>query len=140
MVTPGGRRQLERPGVRTIQAEADPRRVIEQWLVTSRAIVDRIGPLMRVLRGAVSTDVEVAAQWKTNQDQTRAAYGFLVGLLVERGALRDGLGAEQARDVAFVISNVEAYLQHTDVCGWTADEWQQRTAALLAGALLPPAA
>ena len=140
MVTPGGRGQLERPWVRTIQAEADPRRVIEQWLVTSRAIVDRIGPLMRVLRGAVSTDVEVAAQWKTNHDQTWAAYGFLVGLLVERGALRDGLGAERARDVAFVISYVEAYLQHTDVCGWTADEWQQRTAALLTGALLPPAA
>src|SRR3954464_7503131 len=131
---------LERPWVREIQEESDPRRIIERWLVTSRAIVDRIAPLMRVVRGATSTDAEVAAQWATNQAQTRTAYGFLIGLLAERGALRTGLDAEQARDIAFVLSNVEAYLQYTDVCGWTADEWQERTAAVLAGALLSPVA
>jgi AcrR family transcriptional regulator len=129
---------LERPWVREIQEEPDPRRVIDRWLVTSRAILDRVGPLMRVLRGATSTDAEVAAQWEANQHQTRTAYGFLIGLLAERGALRPGLDAEQARDIAFVLSNVEAYLQYTDVCGWTADEWQERTAAVLAGALLAP--
>ena len=127
---------LERPWVREIQEEADPRRVIERWLVMSREILDRIGPLMRVLRGATSTDAEVAAQWETNQEQTRTAYGFLIGLLADRGALRPGLDAEQARDIAFVISNVEAYLQYTDVCGWTAEQWQERTAAMLADVLL----
>jgi AcrR family transcriptional regulator len=131
---------LERPWVREIQEEADPRRIIERWLVTSREILDRIAPLMRVLRGATSTDAEVAAQWETNQDQTRTAHGFLIGLLAERGALRTGLDAEQARDIAFVIGNVEAYLQYTDVCGWTMDEWQERTASVLAGALLSPVA
>src|SRR4051795_6359039 len=131
---------LERPWVREIQEEADPRRIIERWLVASRAILGRIAPLMRVVRGATSTDAEVAAQWETNQEQTRTAYGFLIALLVERGALRPGLDAEQARDIAFVISNVEAYVQYTDVCGWTVDEWQERTAAVLAGALLSPGA
>jgi AcrR family transcriptional regulator len=131
---------MERPWVREIQEEADPRRIIERWLVASRAILGRIAPLMRVVRGATSTDAEVAAQWQTNQDQTRTAYGFLVGLLAESGALRAGLDAEQARDIAFVISNVEAYLQYTDVCGWTMDQWQEQTAAVLAGALLSPGA
>src|SRR3954468_7168726 len=91
---------LERPWLTQIQEESDPRRIIERWLVTSRAIVDRIAPLMRVVRGATSTDAEVAAQWATNQAQTRTAYGFLIGLLAERGALRTGLDAEQARDIA----------------------------------------
>jgi AcrR family transcriptional regulator len=131
---------LERPWVREIQEESDPRRVIERWLVTSRAILERIAPLMRVVRGATSTDAEVAAQWTTNQEQTRTAYGFLIGLLVARGALRPGLDAGQAGDIAFVSSNVEAYLQYTDVCGWTTDEWQERTAALLAATLLAPEA
>jgi len=130
---------LDRPWVREIQQEADPRRVIERWVVMGRVILDRIAPLMRVLRGATSTDAEVAAQWETNQQQTRTAHGFLVGLLAERGALRPGLDPEQARDIAFVIGNVETYLQYIDVCGWTPDEWQQRTAAVMAGALLPPA-
>src|SRR3954454_1524170 len=60
---------LERPWVREIQEETAPRRIIERWLVTSRAILDRVAPLMRVVRGATSTDAEVAAQWETNQEQ-----------------------------------------------------------------------
>src|SRR3954451_8842368 len=91
---------LERPWAREIQQEADPRRIIERWLVTGREIVDRVAPLMRVVRGATSTDAEVAAQWNANQEQTRTAYGFLIGLLAERSALRPGLDAEQARDIA----------------------------------------
>jgi hypothetical protein len=91
---------------------------------------------MRVVRGATGTDPAVAAQWDTNQAQTRAAHGLLVELLDRRGALRPGLDVEQARDIAFVLGNAETYLQFTDVCGWTADEWQERTVATLAATLL----
>jgi AcrR family transcriptional regulator len=131
---------LERPWIRQIQAETDPVRIIELWLDTGRVILDRIAPLMRVVRGATGTDPEVAAQWDTNQDQTRRAHGFLAELLARRGALKPGLEVEQARDIAFVLGNVETYLQFTDVCGWTTDEWQRRTAGLLTAALLaaPP--
>jgi AcrR family transcriptional regulator len=129
---------MDRPWVQEIRQETDPVRIIELWLITGRTILDRIVPLMRVLRGATGTDPEVAAQWDTNQAQTRAAHGFLVELLAERGALRPGLDVEQARDLAFVLSNVETYLQFTDVCGWTPDQWQERTAAVLTAALLAP--
>jgi AcrR family transcriptional regulator len=129
---------MDRPWVKEIQEEADPVRIIVLWLATGRAVLDRIAPLMRVVRGATSTDSEVAAQWDTNQAQTRSAYGFLADLLARRGALRPGLDVEQARDIAFVLSNAETYLQFTDVCGWTPDEWQERTAAMLTVALLAP--
>jgi AcrR family transcriptional regulator len=127
---------MERPWVREIREETDPARIIELWMRIGRQIVDRVAPLMRVVRGATSTDPEVAAQWDTNQEQTRAAYGFLIGLLADRDALRPGLTADRARDVAFVLGNVETYLQFADVCGWTADEWQRQTGATLAAALL----
>lgn len=127
---------LERPWMTRIQEETDPVRIIELWLDTSRAILERIAPLMRVVRGATGTDPEVAAQWDTNQDQTRTAHRFFAELLAKRGALKPGLEVDEARDVAFVLSNVETYLQFTDVCGWTTDQWQHRTAALLTAALL----
>ncbi|MEV6493654.1 helix-turn-helix domain-containing protein [Actinoplanes sp. NPDC051633] len=127
---------MERPWVREIREETDPARIIELWMRIGREIVDRVAPLMRVVRGATSTDPEVAAQWDTNQEQTRAAYGFLIGLLADRNALRPGLTADRARDVAFVLGNVETYLLFADVCGWTADEWQRQTGATLAAALL----
>jgi AcrR family transcriptional regulator len=127
---------LDRPWVKEIQQETDPVRIIALWLATGRVILDRIAPLMRVVRGATGTDPEVAAQWDTNQAQTRMAHGFLAELLARRGALKPGLDVEQARDIAFVIGNAETYLQFTDVCEWTPDEWQQRTAAVLTAALV----
>ncbi|WP_327003712.1 TetR/AcrR family transcriptional regulator [Dactylosporangium sp. NBC_01737] len=127
---------LERPWIEQIQQETDPQRIIELWMVTGRAIVERVAPLMRVVRGATGTDPELAAQWDTNQQQTRTAYGFLVQLLAGRDALRPGLGVDQAVDIAFVLGNVETYLQFSEVCGWTLDEWQQRVGELLGAALL----
>jgi len=127
---------MERPWVTEIQQETDPRRIIVLWLATARTIHDRIAPLMRVVRGATGTDPEVAAQWDTNQAQTRSANGFFAELLDRRGALKPGLDVERARDIAFVLSNAETYLQFTDVCEWTPDEWQQRTEAMLTAALL----
>ncbi len=127
---------LARPWAEQIRQETDPRQIIALWMVTSRAIVERVAPLMRVVRGATGTDPELAAQWDTNQQQTRTAFGFLVQLLADRDALTPGLGVDQAVDIAFVISNVETYLQFSDVCGWTLDEWQQRTGELLGAALV----
>jgi AcrR family transcriptional regulator len=129
---------MERPWVKEIEEETDPVRIIVLWLATGRVILDRIAPLMRVVRGATGTDPEVAAQWDTNQAQTRAAHGFLADLLARRGALKPGMDVEQARDIAFVLSNAETYLQFTDVCEWTPDEWQERTAAVLTAALVAP--
>jgi hypothetical protein len=62
---------------------------------------------------------------------------MLAQLLADLGALRPGLDVERARDIAFVVGNVETYLQFTDVCGWTPDEWREHTARILAAALLP---
>jgi AcrR family transcriptional regulator len=127
---------LERPWMTRIQDETDPRRVIELWLTSSRGILERVAPLMRVVRGATGTDPELAAQWNTNQQQTRTAYAVLARLLAERGALKSGVDVQQAADIAFVIGNVETYLQFSDVCGWTLDQWQERTSAILSAALL----
>ncbi|PRX18271.1 hypothetical protein CLV67_113104 [Actinoplanes italicus] len=91
---------------------------------------------MRVMRGATGTDPELAAPWETNQQQTRSAHGMLAGLLAGRDALRPGLDADQARDIAFVLMNVETYPQYADACGWTPDQWTERTAAIVTGALL----
>jgi AcrR family transcriptional regulator len=127
---------LERPWVTEIRQEPDPRRIIDLWLTGGRDVLERVAPLMRVVRSATGTDPELAAQWDTHQEQTRTAHAMLVDLLAERGALRPGLDAGEARDLAFVLSNAETYLQFSDVCGWTLEQWQHRIGATLAAALL----
>src|SRR3954454_19480659 len=42
---------LDRPWLAEMHQEADPRRIIELWLVNGRSIVERVAPLMRVVRG-----------------------------------------------------------------------------------------
>ena len=127
---------LERPWFKQIQEETEPRRIIHRWLDGSRQIVHRVAPLMRVMRGAIGTDPELAAQWETNQQQTRTAYAVLAQLLAARDALKPGIDVDLARDIAFTVTNVESYLQFTDVCGWTPDQWQERTADILTACLL----
>jgi len=127
---------LERPWVAEIRQEPDPRRIIALWMANGRTIVRRVAPLMRVVRGATGTDPELAAQWDTNQEQTRSAYAMLARLLADRGALDPAIDVDQARDIAFVVANVESYLQFSDVCGWTLDQWQERVTTVLTAALL----
>ena len=127
---------LERPWLRQIQQETEPRRIIQLWLANSRQVLHRVAPLMRVMRGATGTDPELAAQWHTNQQQTRTAFAVLAQLLADRGALNPAIDVDQARDIAFVITNVESYLQFSDVCGWTLDQWQERVATVLTAALV----
>ncbi len=127
---------LERPWVAQLRQEPDPQRIIALWLAHGRTIVHRVAPLMRVVRGATGTDPELAAQWDTNQQQTRSAYAVLARLLADRGALHPAIDVDQARDIAFVVANVESYLQFSDVCGWTLDQWQERTTTVLTAALL----
>ncbi|MET7421086.1 hypothetical protein [Dactylosporangium sp. NPDC005555] len=54
---------------------------------------------------------------------------MLAGFVAARGALKPGMDVEQARDIAFIVTNVESYLQFTDVCGWIPR--QERTACWL---------
>lgn len=127
---------MERPWVVQMRRETDPRRIIELWMVGGREIMLRVAPMMRVMRGASGTDVDLAGQWRTNQEQTRTAYAMLIDLLARRGALRPELDPDVARDMAFTVAGVDTYLTVTDVCGWTPDEWEERTSGILAAILL----
>src|SRR5689334_20917060 len=40
---------LERPWLTRVREEPDPRRIVHLWLETSRTIVERVAPLMRVV-------------------------------------------------------------------------------------------
>src|SRR2546423_12109583 len=59
---------LERPWLKQIQQETEPRRIIQLWLANSRQILHRVAPLMRVMRRAPRTDPPLAAQGGTHPE------------------------------------------------------------------------
>jgi AcrR family transcriptional regulator len=127
---------LDRPWFQEMTAEPDPVRVIELWTVGSRQILERVGPLLAVVRGALGTDPDLAAQWDLNQGQRRTAYRALADMLAQRDALRSGLTAADAADLAFLISSAENYILATHTLGWTPERWRHTTASQLTRALL----
>ena len=127
---------LDRPWLEELSAEQDPVRVIELWMRGGREILERVAPLLAVVRGTVGTDPDLAAQWEINEGQRRTAFRVLADLLADRAALRAGLTVQDAADLAFLIASAENYIVATDTLGWTPEYWQRATTMLLVGGLL----
>ena len=129
---------LDRPWLAELSAEPDPVRVIELWCRGAREILERVAPLLAVVRGTAGTDPDLAAQWAVNESQRRTAFRPLADLLAERGALCPELTTQDAADLAFLISSAENYIIATRVLGWAPERWQRATTRQLAQGLLAP--
>jgi AcrR family transcriptional regulator len=127
---------LERPWMDRLKAEPDPLRMIELWVANGRKILERIAPIMAVIRGTIGTDPDLAAQWHLNEQQRRTAHNALAQVLADRGVLVAGFTCQDAGDLAFLITSVEGYLLATTTLGWTPEHWERTTVSILASTLL----
>ena len=89
----------ERPQIRAMIEEPNPRRQVALYAATQPGIHRRAGPLLRALRDAAETDKELRKLWDEMEAWRLDGQGRMAGMLAERGALRDGLSVEAARDV-----------------------------------------
>jgi AcrR family transcriptional regulator len=117
-----------------IAAEARPARKLELFAAWSRELFTA----SRDILGAVHRGPAVTELAAVGDRRRRRAIEALVAGLAEAGALRDGLTPPQAADRAWILTGPEVYL-HAASCGWTAEQYQEWLAGLLAGQLLPGA-
>lgn len=129
---------LERPWIDRVKAEPDPHRTIELWVANSRSIMERVAPILRVIRGTVGADPDLAAQWDVNEHQRRAAHAALAQILADRGVLKTSLTSQDAADLTFLIVSVEGYFLATTTLGWPPEHWQRTTVSILTNTLLDP--
>jgi TetR/AcrR family transcriptional regulator, regulator of autoinduction and epiphytic fitness len=127
----------QRPAVRAVIEETDPRRQLQGYAATQPGIHARMGPLMRVLAGAAATDAHLADVLREMEDFRHAGLGRFAQLLADRGALRPGLGAEHARDILWTLCSNAVYDQLVTQCGWAPEQYQTWLADTLTRALLP---
>ena len=127
----------ERPAIRAIIEEPDPRRQIELYAATQPGIHRRSGPLLRALRDAAAADKELASLWKGIEEQRLGGQGRVAGMLAERGALGPGLAVDEARDVIWTLCSLAVYDLLVVERGWTSERYEQWLAANLAANLLP---
>ena len=127
----------ERPAIRAVIEEQDPRRQLELYAATQPGIHRRSGPLLRALLGAAAADPELKVLWDEVEAGRLAGQGRLAGLLAERGSLREGLSVEDARDVIWTLCSLAVHDMLVVTRAWTSERYQSWLATVLARELLP---
>jgi AcrR family transcriptional regulator len=129
----------ERPAIRAMIEEPDPRRQIELYAATQPGIHRRSGPLFRALSGAAATNPELKVLWDEMEAWRLQGQGRFVGMLAERGVLEPGVSVEQARDLVWTLCSLAVHDLLVVERGWTAEDYQDWLASALTCAVLPGA-
>ncbi len=127
----------ERPAIRAVIEEQDPRRQIALYVATQPGIHRRSGPLLRALLGAVPTDLELKALWEEMETWRLEGQGRFVAMLAERGRLRPGVSVEDARDVVWTLCSLALHDLLVVARGWPSERYQAWLTAALIRELLP---
>jgi AcrR family transcriptional regulator len=128
----------ERDWFRAVVEEPDPERRLRLNARNSRAVKERAGSLLAVVRDAAPVDPEIDALWQRIEREFRANQRAVVELLHTQGALREGLDVERAADVLWALNHPSLYWLLVGERGWSGDEYEAWLADLHCAHLLAP--
>ncbi|HKB18862.1 MAG TPA: helix-turn-helix domain-containing protein [Candidatus Dormibacteraeota bacterium] len=114
----------QRPAVRKMAEEPDPRRLLELHAATQPGIHARSGPYDRVLREAASADPDLADVWRQLEAQRLTGMRRLAQRLHDLGALRPGLSVEKARDILWTVNSHAVYDLLVVERGWPPERYR----------------
>ena len=115
----------ERPWFRAVLDEPDPERQLRLTAQTSRAVKERIGPMLGVIRNAAGVDADAAVLWARIQSDFHDNQRAIVESLLQKGALRRDLDAARATDILWTLNNPEVWLLLVGERGWRPDQFEQ---------------
>jgi AcrR family transcriptional regulator len=127
----------DRPAIRALIEEPEPRRQIALYVATQPGIHRRSGPLLRALRDGMAADAELRGVWDEMEAWRLEGQGRFVAMLAEKGALRAGLSVEQARDVVWTLCSLAVHDLLVVERGWTSERYQEWLTAAITCELLP---
>jgi AcrR family transcriptional regulator len=130
---------LERESTLRLQAEPDPRRVLDELAHVVRQIHERLAPLFDVLRDGARTDSDLLALSNDLEQRRVGHMRALAADLAAKGGLRPGLSIEKAGDVFWGTISTEFYLLWVRGRGWSPDEFERWLADMWKRLLLPEA-
>ena len=114
----------ERPAIRAIRDEPDPRKQVARYAATQPGIHRRAGPLLRALRDAKASDPELQRLWDEMEAWRLEGQGRFVHMLAERGALTPNLPLDRAIDVAWMLCSLAIYDLLVVDRGWSDERYR----------------
>jgi AcrR family transcriptional regulator len=128
----------DRPQVRTLLAEPDPREQLAGFVAITAQVNARIAPLYRVLVSAAGTDADAAALLDTLTGQRQQGQRLVARSLASARALRPGIRERDAADIIHALLSPELYRLLVIDRGWEPERYQPWLTTTLVDQLLPP--
>lgn len=131
---PVGRREW----YRSLLEEPDPERQVRLLAGSSRAVKERIGKLLGVIRHAAPVDADIAALWARIESEFYDNQRLVVESLAEKKALREGLDVTGGADILWTLNHPDVWLLLVGERGWTPERFEQWLGDTVCAQLLRP--
>ncbi|MGH2841144.1 MAG: TetR/AcrR family transcriptional regulator [Solirubrobacteraceae bacterium] len=116
--------------------EPDPERQLRLNARNARAVKERVGGLLEIIRSASSVDPDIGALWERIQSDFYDNQRAIIDTLAERGALRPGLGADEAADLLWTLNHPAVWGLLVSRRGWTPERFEEWLADAFCSQLL----
>lgn len=128
----------DRPHVRALLAEADPRSQLVGFVATAADVNARVAPLYRILVSAAGSDPDAAALLDELTRQRQTGQRLIARSLAGAGALRPEHRERDAADLIHALMSPEVYRLLVLDRRWKPERYERWLAQTLVDQLLPP--
>jgi AcrR family transcriptional regulator len=127
---------LDRPQVRELLADTDPRDQLRRFGALLRDVMARTAPVHRLVGEAARSDPDAAAMLTDIARQRHEGQRRIARSLARAGALRPGVRERDAADVIHALASPEIYCLLVLDRGWSDERYQQWVTTTLSDQLL----
>jgi AcrR family transcriptional regulator len=129
----------QRPEIIAMLAATDARAVVHMYAQLGKLLMQRLVPMLRMVHeGAAAGDSDLQELVATTGRERLMGVAGFIRKLTELDALREGLGADDARDAVWTLNSFQVWDLLVRERGWSADkaaDWIERA---MADAILRP--
>jgi AcrR family transcriptional regulator len=122
---------MDRPWFHEVLAAPTAEAHLRLHVGGTREILERVAPIVEMLRAAASADPAIAGQWDDDADPRFAVHLEAARSLVAKPGVRAGLTAEHAADLLFGLLSPELYQVFVRDRGWSPERWESWAADTL---------
>ena len=126
----------ERPHVRSLIADPDPRNQLAGFVGITAQVLSRTAPIYRILVSAAGSDPDAAALLAELTRQRQEGQGLIARSLARTGALRPKLRERDAGDIIHALMSPEVYRLLVFDRGWQPERYEQWLTGILIDQLL----
>ena len=126
----------DRPHVRTLLTDPDPRNQLSGFAGITRGIMSRAEPVHRILVSAAGSDPDAAALLAEQTRQRQQGQARIARSLARAGALRPKLRERDAADIIHALMSPEVYRLLVCDRGWPPERYEQWLKDILIDQLL----